>query len=88
MYAIEPQPANVLVESGPTCSSFIRYQSNKVLRGRPFLDALKDKYLEDDGISTETEYDAKKDVGRVTFGGNRNIEVETVGFEKIQRIQR
>lgn len=72
---------------GPTSSSFIRYHPNKVLTGRSFLEALKDKYLDDAASNTE-EYDAKKDIGHVTFGGNKNIKVETVGFEKIQRLQR
>lgn len=52
------------------------------------MEALKEKYLslEDDII--HGEYDAAKDRGEVYFGGNRNLKVETVGFEKIQRKQR
>ncbi|KAF7731007.1 hypothetical protein EC973_001053 [Apophysomyces ossiformis] len=70
----------------PGSGSFIRYHPEKVQLGRPFLEALKEKYLDD---TTGTgEYDASKDVGHVYFGGNRNIKFETVGFEKVQRQQR
>ena len=43
-----------------------------------------EKYLDD----TTTSNDSEKDVGQVFFGGNKNLVVETVGFDKVQRKQR
>ncbi|OBZ91102.1 Tubulin-specific chaperone E [Choanephora cucurbitarum] len=74
---------------GSTSGSFIRYHPQKVLLGTAFLDALKCKYLEQDDITTikEDTYDKSKDRGELYFGGNKQIVVETYGFEKIQRFQ-
>ncbi|KAJ8663395.1 hypothetical protein O0I10_000634 [Lichtheimia ornata] len=67
--------------NGPTSCSFIRPHPTKVITGRPFLDALKEKYLVDEDHKEE-------DVGHVYFGGNKDLVVETVGFGKIEREQR
>ncbi|KAG0173762.1 hypothetical protein DFQ30_007047 [Apophysomyces sp. BC1015] len=72
--------------SSPTSGSFLRYHPDKVQLGQSFLEALSDKYL-DDSTGTD-EYDASKDIGHVYFGGNRQLMVETVGFDKVQRQQR
>ncbi|KAI9472262.1 MAG: hypothetical protein EXX96DRAFT_642823 [Benjaminiella poitrasii] len=74
----------------PTSGSFVRYHPQKILTGVTFLQALKEKYLEEDDITTVQgeEYDKSKDRGELYWGGNKNIKVETYGFEKIQRSQR
>lgn len=75
----------------PTSGSFIRYHAEKVKTGTTFMRALNCKYLEEDELTRVREgekYDAAKDHGELYFGGNKNIVVETVGFEKIQRAQR
>ncbi|KAI8387323.1 hypothetical protein BD560DRAFT_382107 [Blakeslea trispora] len=74
---------------GPISGSFVRYHPQKILHGTVFLDALKSKYLEQDDITTikQEAYDKSKDRGELYFGGNKQIVVETYGFEKIQRFQ-
>ncbi|CAO3608649.1 unnamed protein product [Cunninghamella blakesleeana] len=64
--------------------SFIRYNTKKVSTGQPFLEALETKYADK---TFTNEYDASKDNGLLYFGGNKNIVVETVGFEKVERKQ-
>ncbi|ORY99979.1 hypothetical protein BCR43DRAFT_484660 [Syncephalastrum racemosum] len=71
--------------SSSTSGSFIRNHPTKVLTGKEFLPVLIEKYL--DQVDTG-DYDATKDRGEVVFGANRDIKVETVGFEKIKRKQR
>ncbi|CAO3616259.1 unnamed protein product [Cunninghamella echinulata] len=68
-----------------TSGSFIRYSSKKISTGQTFLEALETKYNADKQFTNE--YDASKDNGLVYFGGNKNIVVETVGFEKVERKQ-
>lgn len=54
------------------------------------MKALKDRYTVEDSLTTvkgET-YDKTKDIGELYFGGNKQIVVETYGFEKILREQR
>ncbi|KAI8636733.1 CAP Gly-rich domain-containing protein [Parasitella parasitica] len=75
----------------PASGSFIRFHSEKVMTGITFMDALEARYLTRDGdISTihERHYDKTKDIGELYFGGNRQIVVETYGFDKIQKAQR
>ncbi|GAA5814954.1 hypothetical protein MFLAVUS_011488 [Mucor flavus] len=71
----------------PTSGSFIRYHAEKVITGGNFLKALMDRYTVEDEITTikGEEYVKEKDVGELYFGGNKQIVVETVGFEKILR---
>jgi hypothetical protein len=54
------------------------------------LKALHAKYLEEDELTKvkDDAYDKSKDIGELYFGGNKQIVVETYGFEKIQRSQR
>ncbi|KAI8145852.1 hypothetical protein BJV82DRAFT_602482 [Fennellomyces sp. T-0311] len=69
----------------PTACSFIRPHPTKVLTARPFAPVLVEKYLDP---STGTDaYVAEKDLGEVYFGGRKDLVVETVGFEKVQRKQ-
>lgn len=58
--------------------------------GISFLKALHEKYLEEDTLTKvrDQTYDKSKDRGELYFGGNKQIVVETYGFEKIQRSQR
>ncbi|KAI8333376.1 hypothetical protein BC941DRAFT_434548 [Chlamydoabsidia padenii] len=70
-----------------TSGSFIRYHAKKVLLGCSFLDALTSKYIIDLTQDPNSVYDPTKDSGTVYLGGNKNIEVETVGFGKIQKAQ-
>ncbi|KAI8881961.1 hypothetical protein K501DRAFT_324212 [Backusella circina FSU 941] len=69
----------------PTSGSFIRFHPEKVQTGRSFMDALKDRYLDD--IDTTATYDKNKDKSELYWGGNKDIVVETYGFEKIMREQ-
>lgn len=72
----------------PTSGSFIRYHPEKVKTGTTFMKALKFRYLEEDEITRVREgedYDASKDHAELYFGGDKQIVVETVGFEKVQR---
>ncbi|KAG2220549.1 hypothetical protein INT45_004155 [Circinella minor] len=66
-----------------TSCSFIRFHPTKVQTAKPFLKTLMEKYLDD----TTTSNDSEKDLGQVYFGGNKNLVVETVGFDKVQRKQ-
>lgn len=54
------------------------------------MNALKDRYTTEDDITTvkDQEYNKEKDRGELYFGGNKQIVVETYGFEKILRSQR
>ncbi|RCI07047.1 hypothetical protein CU098_013582 [Rhizopus stolonifer] len=74
---------------GSTSGSFIRYHPEKILLGVTFLDALRDKYLEQDELTRikGEAYDKSKDRGELYLGGNKQIVVETYGFEKIQRLK-
>ncbi|KAI8083086.1 uncharacterized protein BX664DRAFT_339788 [Halteromyces radiatus] len=77
--------------------SFIRYNAKKVWTGRSFLEALTAKYLEastdhqdpvqGNPINTTNTTTITKDGEILYLGGNKNIQVETVGFEKIQKAQ-
>ncbi|KAI9264302.1 hypothetical protein BDA99DRAFT_508948 [Phascolomyces articulosus] len=67
-----------------TSCSFIRFHPTKVHTAQPFLQVLMEKYLDD---GTTTSNDPEKDLGHVYFGGNKNLVVETVGFDKVQRKQ-
>jgi hypothetical protein len=49
------------------------------------MDALKDRYL--DNVDTTATYDKNKDKSELYWGGNKDIVVETYGFEKIMRQQ-
>jgi hypothetical protein len=49
------------------------------------MDALKDRYL--DEVDTTAAYDKNKDKSELYWGGNKDIVVETYGFEKIMRQQ-
>lgn len=69
----------------PTSGSFVRYNAKKISTGQTFLEALEKKYADK---TFTNEYDASKDNGLLYFGGNKNIVVETVGFEKVERKQR
>ena len=63
----------------PHSGSFLP-QNSKKLSGKPFvsfLEALQEKYLED-----------QPDDGIVTLGANKKIEVETVGWDKIKEKQK
>ncbi|KAL0091755.1 hypothetical protein J3Q64DRAFT_1725187 [Phycomyces blakesleeanus] len=71
--------------SSPTAGSFIRYHPEKVITGTTFMEAMKDKYL--DPTTGKGAYVHEEDVGFIYLGGNKSIEVETVGFDKIQRTQ-
>ncbi|KAI9025100.1 hypothetical protein CLU79DRAFT_746264 [Phycomyces nitens] len=71
--------------SSPTAGSFVRYHPEKVITGTTFLEALKDKYLDD--TTGKGLYVHEEDVGLLYLGGNKSIEVETVGFDKVQRTQ-
>lgn len=71
----------------PSSGSFIRFQPNKVLLGQTFMQALKDKYLAEQEENT-VAYDKAADKGEVYLGGNKQIVVETYGFEKVQRTMR
>ncbi|CAO0790916.1 unnamed protein product [Mucor circinelloides] len=74
----------------PTSGSFIRFHPEKVITGTTFMNALEERYLIKDDISTihEKNYDKSKDIGELYFGGNKQIVVETYGFDKIQKAQR
>lgn len=74
----------------PTSGSFIRYHPEKVVTGVSFMTALKERYTVEDDITTikGEEYDASKDRGQLHIGENKEIVVETYGFEKILRAQR
>ncbi|GAN02016.1 tubulin-specific chaperone E [Mucor ambiguus] len=74
----------------PTSGSFIRFHPEKVNTGTTFMNALEERYLIKDDIATihEKNYDKSKDVGELYFGGNKQIVVETYGFDKIQKAQR
>lgn len=54
------------------------------------MTALKERYTVEDDITTikSDQYDASKDRGQLHFGDNKQIVVETYGFEKILRAQR
>lgn len=54
------------------------------------MKALTDRYIVEDDITTikGEEYVKEQDKGELYFGGNKQIVVETVGFEKILRQQR
>lgn len=67
--------------------SFIRFQPDKVLLGQTFMQALKDKYLAEQEENS-VAYDKATDKGEVYLGGNKQIVVETYGFEKVQRTMR
>ena len=69
----------------PTACSFIRPHPTKVLTARPLVPVLIEKYL-DPSVKSDT-YVAEKDLGEVYFGGRKDLVVETVGFEKVQRKQ-
>ncbi|KAL4212034.1 hypothetical protein AB4K20DRAFT_1890136 [Rhizopus microsporus] len=71
----------------PSSGSFIRFQPNKVLLGQTFMQALKDKYLAEQEENS-VAYDKVADRGEVYLGGNKQIVVETYGFEKVQRTMR
>ncbi|CAO3652307.1 unnamed protein product [Mucor hiemalis] len=73
-----------------TSGSFIRYHPEKVVTGVSFMTALKERYTVEDDITTikSDQYDASKDRGQLHFGDNKQIVVETYGFEKILRAQR
>lgn len=60
------------------------------MTGITFMNALKDRYTTEDDITTvkDQEYNKEKDRGELYFGGNKQIVVETYGFEKILRSQR
>jgi hypothetical protein len=59
-----------------------------VVTGCSFLDALTSKYIVDLTQDPNSVYDPATDAGTVYLGGNKSIEVETVGFGKIQKAQR
>ena len=62
--------------SYPTSGSFVPVHSKKLLFPRTFLSALYEKYTQE-----------SSDV-RLTFGANKQVQVETVGWEKIQEKQK
>ncbi|KAJ1537203.1 hypothetical protein HK096_002479 [Nowakowskiella sp. JEL0078] len=76
--------------------SFVRASSKKINFGRSFLDALIEKYIGADAvlykeklseyISNNEIMDINKDV-ILKLGNANNIDVETVGWEKISKIQ-
>lgn len=74
----------------PKSGSFVRYHPQKVMTGTSFMAALKDRYSTEDHLTRVKgeQYEKEKDVGELYFGGNKQIVVETYGFEKILRSQR
>ncbi|KAI9144143.1 hypothetical protein BKA69DRAFT_1054885 [Paraphysoderma sedebokerense] len=82
--------------SSPTSGSFIR-PSPKIIFGTSFLSALHTKYTQNNEPQDTTtlesinqkEKDTKNglDKGQMYWAGNRNILVETYGFEKITKKQ-
>ncbi|KAI7888706.1 CAP Gly-rich domain-containing protein [Mucor mucedo] len=70
--------------------SFVRYHAQKVVTGTTFMKALKERYTTEDDFTTVKgeKYEKDKDIGELYFGGNKQIVVETYGFEKILRAQR
>ncbi|RUP19616.1 CAP Gly-rich domain-containing protein, partial [Jimgerdemannia flammicorona] len=77
--------------SVPNSGSFIRPNPAKIFTGRPFLAALVERYMPSLPNAAKDDaggYSAEQDVGIIHFGGDRSIEVEIVGFEKIERKQK
>ncbi|RUS25219.1 hypothetical protein BC938DRAFT_472470, partial [Jimgerdemannia flammicorona] len=80
-----------LRSSVPNSGSFIRPNPAKIFTGRPFLAALVERYMPSLPNAAKDDaggYSAEQDVGIIHFGGDRSIEVEIVGFEKIERKQK
>lgn len=58
-----------------------------MLLGQTFIQALKDRYLAEQEENSIV-YDKEADKGELYLGGNKQIVVETYGFEKVQRTMR
>lgn len=79
--------------SVPNSGSFIRPNPAKVMTGRSFIEVLIERYrpITSGAAAADDDtagYSAEQDVGIVHFGGDKSIEVEMVGFEKIERKQK
>ncbi|CAG8530518.1 4923_t:CDS:10 [Paraglomus occultum] len=70
--------------STPNSGSFIRF-SPKTTTGRSFLSALMNKYIDDE--MKGNDYNAQSDLQTLHWAGNRKIEVEALGWDKVRRKQ-
>ncbi|CAG8637274.1 10579_t:CDS:10 [Paraglomus brasilianum] len=70
--------------STPNSGSFIRF-TPKITAGRSFLSALINKYIDDE--MKENDYNAQNDLETLHWAGNRRIEVEALGWDKVRRKQ-